>query len=125
MDRRAFLKTAVATAFASTAFAMTPVIYQPKFSEGCACLACGNQTVVMGKGKGKCFTCGAEFELRGAMSRDEIIAEALKTEEGRTALAQAMLEPIAREFERAGVGTKLLFDKSTWPALPDHIIVEI
>ena len=40
--------------------------------------------------------------------REEIIAQALSTDEGRTALAQAMVEPIRRALEYQAVGRKLL-----------------
>lgn len=40
-----------------------------------------------------------------------IIAEALKTPEGREALAKAMIEPIRREMEYQGVGRKYLFQQ--------------
>ena len=40
--------------------------------------------------------------------KEEIIAQALNTEEGRTALAQAMIEPIRRSLEYQAVGRKLL-----------------
>jgi len=40
--------------------------------------------------------------------KEEIIAQALNTEEGRTALAQAMVEPIRRSLEYQAVGRKLL-----------------
>jgi len=40
--------------------------------------------------------------------KEMIIAQALETEEGRTALAQAMVEPIRRSLEYQAVGRKLL-----------------
>lgn len=40
--------------------------------------------------------------------KELIIAQALNTEEGRTALAQAMVEPIRRSLEYQAVGRKLL-----------------
>jgi hypothetical protein len=40
--------------------------------------------------------------------KEEIIAQALNTEEGRVALAQAMVEPIRRSLEYQAVGRKLL-----------------
>ena len=40
--------------------------------------------------------------------KEEIIAQALETDEGRTALAQAMVEPIRRSLEYQAVGRKLL-----------------
>ena len=40
--------------------------------------------------------------------KQEIIAQALQTEEGRVALAQAMVEPIRRSLEYQAVGRKLL-----------------
>jgi hypothetical protein len=40
--------------------------------------------------------------------KEEIIAQALETEEGRVALAQAMVEPIRRSLEYQAVGRKLL-----------------
>lgn len=40
--------------------------------------------------------------------REEIIAQALSTDEGRVALAQAMVEPIRRALEYQAVGRKLL-----------------
>lgn len=40
--------------------------------------------------------------------KEEVIAQALSTEEGRIALAQAMVEPIRRSLEYQAVGRKLL-----------------
>jgi hypothetical protein len=40
--------------------------------------------------------------------KEDIIAQALDTDEGRTALAQAMVEPIRRSLEYQAVGRKLL-----------------
>jgi len=40
--------------------------------------------------------------------KEEIIAQAMETEEGRVALAQAMVEPIRRALEYQAVGRKLL-----------------
>ena len=40
--------------------------------------------------------------------KEDIIAQALTTDEGRTALAQAMVEPIRRSLEYQAVGRKLL-----------------
>ena len=40
--------------------------------------------------------------------KEDIIAQALETDEGRTALAQAMVEPIRRSLEYQAVGRKLL-----------------
>jgi len=40
--------------------------------------------------------------------RESLIAQALETDEGRTALAQAMVEPIRRALEYQAVGRKLL-----------------
>ena len=40
--------------------------------------------------------------------KEAIIAQALNTDEGRTALAQAMVEPIRRSLEYQAVGRKLL-----------------
>ena len=42
------------------------------------------------------------------LEREAIIAQALETDEGRTALAQAMVEPIRRSLEYQAVGRKLL-----------------
>jgi hypothetical protein len=42
------------------------------------------------------------------LERENIIAQALETDEGRTALAQAMVEPIRRSLEYQAVGRKLL-----------------
>jgi hypothetical protein len=42
------------------------------------------------------------------MEREALIAQALETDEGRTALAQAMVEPIRRALEYQAVGRKLL-----------------
>lgn len=42
------------------------------------------------------------------LEREEIIAQALATDEGRVALAQAMVEPIRRSLEYQAVGRKLL-----------------
>lgn len=43
-----------------------------------------------------------------AEQKEMIIAQALNTDEGRTALAQAMVEPIRRSLEYMAVGRKLL-----------------
>lgn len=43
-----------------------------------------------------------------AEQKEVVIAQALNTDEGRTALAQAMVEPIRRSLEYQGVGRKLL-----------------
>jgi hypothetical protein len=40
--------------------------------------------------------------------KEQVIAQALETDEGRTALAQAMVEPIRRSLEYQAVGRKLL-----------------
>ena len=40
--------------------------------------------------------------------KEEVIAQALETDEGRVALAQAMVEPIRRSLEYQAVGRKLL-----------------
>jgi hypothetical protein len=40
--------------------------------------------------------------------KEEVIAQALETDEGRVALAQAMIEPIRRSLEYQAVGRKLL-----------------
>ncbi len=40
--------------------------------------------------------------------KEMVIAQALETDEGRTALAQAMVEPIRRSLEYQAVGRKLL-----------------
>jgi len=40
--------------------------------------------------------------------KEQIIAQALKTDEGGTILAQAMVEPIRRSLEYQAVGRKLL-----------------
>lgn len=40
--------------------------------------------------------------------KEIIIAQALNTDEGRVALAQAMVEPIRRSLEYQAVGRKLL-----------------
>lgn len=42
------------------------------------------------------------------VQKEEIVAQALNTDEGRTALAQAMVEPIRRSLEYQAVGRKLL-----------------
>jgi hypothetical protein len=41
-------------------------------------------------------------------AKEAVIAQALETDEGRTALAQAMVEPIRRSLEYQAVGRKLL-----------------
>ena len=49
--------------------------------------------------------------------KELVIAQALSTDEGRTALAQAMVEPIRRSLEYQAVGRKLLLvdeSSSTW-----------
>ena len=43
-----------------------------------------------------------------AAQKEEVIAQALATSEGRVALAQAMIEPIRRSLEYQAVGRKLL-----------------
>lgn len=50
------------------------------------------------------------FSKQGLSDSDKemIIAQALETDEGRTALAQAMVEPIRRSLEYQAVGRKLL-----------------
>ena len=40
--------------------------------------------------------------------KEEIIAQSMETDEGRVALAQAMVEPIRRALEYQAVGRKLL-----------------
>jgi len=40
--------------------------------------------------------------------KEAVVAQALNTDEGRTALAQAMVEPIRRSLEYQAVGRKLL-----------------
>jgi hypothetical protein len=53
--------------------------------------------------------------------REALIAQALNTEEGRTALAQAMVEPIRRALEYQAVGRKLLMvDELPQGALPRY-----
>jgi hypothetical protein len=42
------------------------------------------------------------------MEKEAVIAQALETDEGRTSLAQAMVEPIRRSLEYQAVGRKLL-----------------
>lgn len=42
------------------------------------------------------------------LDKEAVIAQALETEEGRTALAQSMVEPIRRSLEYQAVGRKLL-----------------
>jgi len=50
------------------------------------------------------------FDKTGLTDQDKemVIAQALETDEGRTALAQAMVEPIRRSLEYQAVGRKLL-----------------
>lgn len=50
------------------------------------------------------------FSKSGLSDQDKefVIAQALETDEGRTALAQAMVEPIRRSLEYQAVGRKLL-----------------
>ena len=50
------------------------------------------------------------FDKTGLSDQDKemVIAQALETDEGRTALAQAMVEPIRRSLEYQAVGRKLL-----------------
>ena len=53
--------------------------------------------------------------------KEAVIAQALATEEGRTALAQAMVEPIRRSLEYQAVGRKLLMvDELPQGALPRY-----
>lgn len=42
------------------------------------------------------------------VEREYVIATALESEEGRVALAQAMVEPIKRSLEYQAIGRKLL-----------------
>ena len=51
--------------------------------------------------------------------KEEIIAQALNTDEGRVALAQAMVEPIRRSLEYQAVGRKLLM--VDWPKKLVHL----
>lgn len=50
------------------------------------------------------------YNKNGLTDQDKemVIAQALETDEGRTALAQAMVEPIRRALEYQAVGRKLL-----------------
>jgi len=50
------------------------------------------------------------FDKNGLTDQEKemVIAQALETDEGRTALAQAMVEPIRRALEYQAVGRKLL-----------------
>lgn len=61
---------------------------------------------------------------KNSMSNSEkelVIAQALQTDEGRTALAQAMVEPIRRSLEYQAVGRKLLLvDELPQGALPRY-----
>jgi hypothetical protein len=43
-----------------------------------------------------------------AEQREAVVAQAINTDEGRVALAQAMVEPIRRSLEYQAVGRKLL-----------------
>ena len=53
--------------------------------------------------------------------RTQLIAQALETDEGRVALAQAMVEPIRRALEYQAVGRKLLMvDELPQGALPRY-----
>jgi len=53
--------------------------------------------------------------------KEAVIAQALSTEEGRTALAQAMVEPIRRSLEYQAIGRKLLMvDELPQGALPRY-----
>ncbi|MFW6172963.1 MAG: HK97-fold major capsid protein [Elusimicrobiota bacterium] len=53
--------------------------------------------------------------------KQELIAQALQTEEGRVSLAQAMVEPIRRSLEYQAVGRKLLMiDELPQGALPRY-----
>ena len=53
--------------------------------------------------------------------KQEVIAQALETQEGRVALAQAMVEPIRRSLEYQAVGRKLLMvDELPQGALPRY-----
>ena len=53
--------------------------------------------------------------------KETIIAQAMETEEGRVALAQAMVEPIRRSLEYQAVGRKLLMvDELPQGALPRY-----
>jgi hypothetical protein len=53
--------------------------------------------------------------------KEAVIAQALSTEEGRVALAQAMVEPIRRSLEYQAVGRKLLMvDELPQGALPRY-----
>jgi hypothetical protein len=53
--------------------------------------------------------------------KENIIARALETDEGRAALAQSMVEPIRRALEYQGIGRKLLMvDDLPEGALPQY-----
>ena len=53
--------------------------------------------------------------------KEAVIAQALSTEEGRVALAQAMVEPIRRSLEYQAIGRKLLMvDELPQGALPRY-----
>src|ERR1035437_9419804 len=53
--------------------------------------------------------------------KEMVIAQALETDEGRVALAQAMVEPIRRALEYQAVGRKtLLIDELPQGALPRY-----
>ena len=55
------------------------------------------------------------------VEREALIAQALETDEGRVALAQAMVEPIRRALEYQAVGRKLLMvDELPQGALPRY-----
>ena len=57
----------------------------------------------------------------GNAEREALIAQALETDEGRVALAQAMVEPIRRALEYQAVGRKLLMvDELPQGALPRY-----
>ena len=55
------------------------------------------------------------FDKSGLTDQEKemVIAQALETDEGRTALAQAMVEPIRRALEYQAVGRKLLMVDKT------------
>ena len=55
------------------------------------------------------------------LSREDLIARALQTEEGKLALGQAMAEPIRRNLDYQGIARRALqIDPMPWDAIPAY-----
>ena len=75
-------------------------------SSGGYCTKCYSKEVVFSRLRMVCKDCGSIVDI-GAY-RQVVLAQMLETEEGREALAQAMVEPIRRSLEYNAAGKKIL-----------------